>query len=220
MQIFNGPDKVLACPSCGKPKRFRTYSFVDEIGEEKNGWSDGKETDPTMPDVPHVTRCGHCGTFFWIVDATVLGELGGPGSYAIHLASQSSQEWEAAPYAELLDASDLAEAVATASSPEQAKHSRIQLWHLLNDPSRENSFTDVQKPASFFANLEALVQILDEAVPYEQILKAEALRELGRHKEALDLLRRTGEMLRWKAEQIYIHAKAGSTAVFRFMKPE
>jgi hypothetical protein len=197
--------------------RFRTYSFVDEIGEEKRNWSDGKEVHPTMPDVPHVTRCGHCCSFFWIIDATVLGELGDTGSNAKQLAGLAPQEWEAAPYVNLLDAGDLAEAVATASSPQQAKYSRIQLWHLLNDPLRDNVAADVQKPDSFFANLEALIQILDEAVPYEQILKAEALRELGRHKEAVDLLRRTGAILRWKAEQIYNHASAGSTAVFRFM---
>jgi hypothetical protein len=80
---------------------------------------------------------------------------------------------------------------------------RIRLWHSLNDRRRDAANEsaralqgDVQE--LFVRNLEALVPLLDENEPSERLMKAEALREMGRFDEALRLLVQIeGDLAQW-----------------------
>jgi hypothetical protein len=84
---------------------------------------------------------------------------------------------------------------------------RIRLWQALNDPRRAT--TQTRSPAAeealqelFLANLEELVPLLDQNEPRERLMKAEALREMGRFEQALRLLLDIGAELESQARQI------------------
>jgi hypothetical protein len=68
-----GPDKILECPHCSAPSILPTLLSGNTIGA--TFWSDGKMVAPMLPDTPEITKCYQCGSFFWIEDAQVVGEI-------------------------------------------------------------------------------------------------------------------------------------------------
>ena len=68
----------------------------------------------------------------------------------------------------------------------------------------------------FIANLEALLELLDETIPDDRLLKAEALCELGRFEDCVRLLESGfDEPLRCYADRIRQRALARDRTVFR-----
>jgi hypothetical protein len=203
--LLPGPDIVLACPHCEKPVRRVTFASGNNLGAVY--WSDGKMVAPMWPDLVNVTRCPVCNEIFWVEEAKKLGQIdeywkrSDPPDAAIR--------WEEAPRITHVDAGGLVSAIA-ATPPDRADRMqwlRIRLWHALNDPRRGT--TQNRSPALeealqelFLPNLEELVPLLDDNEPRERLMKAEALREMGRFEEALRLLLGIEAELESQARQI------------------
>jgi hypothetical protein len=206
-----GPDQILACPSCGSPLRRQTLASGNTFGA--TFWSDGKQEAPMLPDFPAVSRCGHCHSIFWVEDAASLGE---DDSFREEQPKTQPEAWANALDIDFLDADGYVEAIDMTSDPVRIQFLRIMLWHALNDRSRnEVAVKHVEPSDRFVRNLEALIQLLDETNPHERIMKAEALREIGRHADAIQLLTDAGDDLKWVTTQISALAEKGSTAVFK-----
>lgn len=208
--MIPGPDQILACPSCGKPLRRETLTSGNTFGAIL--WSDGKREAPMLPDFPAVSRCGHCHSIFWVEDAASFGE---DDRFGEEQPEKQPETWARALDIDFLDADGYVEAIDMTSEPKRIHFLRIMLWHTLNDPYRNDKAVSQGSQSDLFVrNLEALIQLLDETNPGERIMKAEALREIGRHEDAIQLLMDVDHELEWATKQICAQAQAGSTAVF------
>jgi hypothetical protein len=196
MQIYDGSTIIIACPSCGKLLRRKTYSFVDEIGS--NIWSDGKDEDSPYQGAMDVTRCGHCHSIFWISDAATLGEVNRQEAVDKMPTDLENKEWVEAPEVMSLGTAGLAETISLTKNSKREKVIRIDLWRIQNDLFRKLGLdkNEIKRAGSFLQNLEALISLSDEAIPYEFVLKAEVLRELGHFEASLTLLAKSGEVVK------------------------
>jgi hypothetical protein len=77
----------------------------------------------------------------------------------------------------------------------------------------------VQKPIGFNGNLERLIGLLEDDRGQDQVMKAEALRELGKHAEAMAALQDIDAELAWVADQIRSMVQAGVSAVGVLLRP-
>ncbi len=71
--MIPGPDKVIECPKCKGLARVFTLISGNTFGARR--WTDGKMIAPMLPSPPAITKCQHCGHYYWISDAKVIGEL-------------------------------------------------------------------------------------------------------------------------------------------------
>lgn len=101
------------------------------------------------------------------------------------------------------------------------RHLRIQIWREDKQTSQNPKFKEqVQRPADFYGNLERLIGVLDDDHGHHQIMKAEALRELGRYAEAIAALQYVDVELGWVAGQIRSMAQDGVSAVRILHRPD
>jgi hypothetical protein len=152
---------------------------------------------PMLPQPPPFVRCGECRGFYWLDEATPIGELPGPFDAA---GDEDMPEWASAPQVEEPTESGYHEALDSGSTdPSREAKLRILAWQRGNDVFREGATTDEAGERTTDAperaevrrlNLDALVGLFDHASPSELVMKAAALRELGRFDEALAVLGR------------------------------
>jgi hypothetical protein len=146
-----------------------------------------------MPVPPPITKCRKCGHFYWLSDAQVIGEI--PWEH-------STIKWivrllGAGMRVRALSEAEYLEAIAknAGGAGERDTTLRIYAWWAGNDPSRlprrspgDQAATAPQRSPEAIANLERLLELLDMTEPVGRIMKAEALRELGRFDDAIRLL--------------------------------
>lgn len=179
-----GPDQVLQCPNSSQVIRQKVLNSGNSVGAIN--WSDGYTYLPMLPQVPAITRCGQ-GPYFWIAEAKVLGE--------ITQEAKIPEAWKKAPEVRILSTSEYLEALSQkiAKNPQQERYLRIKTWWSSNDAVRnsksKNPFNPFQNASPERENLETLLQMLDTSDPDQLLMKAEALRELGRFAEALEVLK-------------------------------
>lgn len=189
--MLPGPDKVIECPKC--KGLARVFTLVSGNTMDARRWTDGKVIAPMLPRPPAITRCRDCGYYYWLSDAKEVGELPlwGPE------AENSPSTWKKAKPVRKLSESEYLEAIriGAASTREQQLHLRICAWWASNDPLRSQEKhavprTQTAPPRSVEAimNLEHLLGLLDIGDPDQRLMKAEVLRELGRHDDAIRLL--------------------------------
>jgi hypothetical protein len=216
--MLPGPDQIIACPKCSRPLRRHTLSSGNTFGAVL--WSDGKQVAPMLPEMPVVSKCGHCSGIFWVEDAETLGEHGGYAPFRDKAPEPAPADWEGCPEVEHLDTPGLVEAIDIVESVERLRYLRVRLWHTLNNPCRkEKSPGKIDMPELFARNLEALAGMLDEADDQERLMKAECLRELGRHADAIWLLADVADNMKWVAAQIESLARVGNSKVSRLTYP-
>lgn len=175
-------DAIVSCPTCGRLARVPP-PFPTE-GREIRQWSDAKTAAPAASRSPLITRCPSCHEFYWIADAETVGrvpaERGG-----------SPEEWaEAAPVREL-DEREYYEAIeeGLCGDAEREHALRLLAWWRSNDRWRDREPAGAKlRPADYDENLLRLAGILETGGDNDRLLRAEVLRELGRHEEALDAL--------------------------------
>jgi hypothetical protein len=235
-----GPTLVLASPCCGHLHRLQTFKSGNTAGAIL--WSDGKLDARLLPELPKITRCGGCSSLFWVGDAAEVGRIDDPFYRSIRGEEKQdvAPEWERAPLIKTPDTDMLAEAITDPcfAAHHRRRHVRIELWHSLNEPRRklpgnpqweqfwkpywEHCGTEFQQRygALFAPNLEALLELFEEADPDDRLQKAEALRELGRFEACIRLLDSDfDEPLGFYAHQMRQHALTGDETVFRLDWP-
>jgi hypothetical protein len=133
-----------------------------------------------LPQQPLLVRCPHCSALVWVDEQELVG-------------SQSPWEREDGAFREAKHyltptASDYEPMVsAWAHDRGKCRYLRMHAWWAANDARRRSAL-----PAPFsdeeVRNLEGLIELLDESLNEDRLMKAEALRELSRFEEALRLL--------------------------------
>lgn len=229
--MLPGLTRILTCPHCAAPHRRETYRSVNSIGARY--WSDGYLQARLWPRPPKIARCGSCGRLFWLEEAQQIGELEDLDSRAmLEIGGEElpppaprPPEWENAPeISNYPSAKEFVEAlqVFADAGPERLRHLRMALWHEHNDVKRDPRWSWPRECEEHFApNLEALIQMFDESAPCDRLLKAEALRELGRFEPAVEMLAAPfEERLQVAADQIRQRALIGDAEVFRLEEPD
>ena len=189
--MLRGPDEVIECPECKQPARVFTLLSGNTL--DARLWTDGKRELPMLPRPPAVTRCRKCGHFYWTLRARVIGTI----PLWEPEAEDVPDEWKKAkPVRELREA-EYFEAIAAglASGREEEFWLRLLAWWAGNDPLRSRKRSRhgrrhraPRRSAAAIANMERLLDLLDESRPDQRLMKAELFRELGRFDEALQLL--------------------------------
>lgn len=188
--MLPGPDIIIQCPNSDQVVKKSTLRSGNTIGARV--WSDGYAVYPMLPRSPKITRCGDHGPFFWVSDAKELGEI------AYWSNKNVPDEWKQAKYIRFLTEAEYLEAIEMGMGKTQDKNFYLRLlaWWAANDPLRQNEAQQnkTAKKSPFLLgskarkNLEQLVKLLSLTDPNQRIMKAEALRQLGRFEEALKIL--------------------------------
>jgi len=182
--MIPGPDIILACPHCEALAKLPTFDYVDPTGALS--WTDGYQELPGIPRQPNVVRCHACSKVYWLAVAPQLGFLN-PGE----VGEGDRAAWNNLPAVTPTDEAGYFQALreGLAAFPEQELELRVFAWWRGNDRFRDCK-DDVRYPTNpeAIANAERLIE-LTESGDHELVLfRAEALRQLGRFKEAGEAL--------------------------------
>ncbi len=213
-----GPDHFFSCPHCKTVLRRWTIGSGNTFGSTL--WSDGYLYAPMMPRAVQATRCPSCAKALFVEDADDLGEHWTYGSYRDDGDEPLPEGFKDAPAVEDAKPDALAELILQTDDRDRLRYLCMQTWHIYNQAYRNSKAKkQVHRPAGFDGNLERLIGLLDDDRGQDQIMKAEALRELGRHAEALAALQDVDAELGWVADQIRSMAQAGISAVGVLLRP-
>jgi len=103
---------------------------------------------------------------------------------------------------------------------DRLRYLRMQTWHIYNHSYRNSeSKAQVQLLSEYYENLEQILGLLDDDRGQDQVMKAEALRELGKPTEAIAALQDINAKFVWVADQIRALAKAGDSNVGVLNRP-
>ena len=213
-----GPDHFFSCPHCKTVLRRWTIGSGNTFGSTL--WSDGYLNAPMMPRAVQATRCPSCAKAFFVDDAEDLGEHWTYGSYRDDDDEPLPEGYKDAPAVEDAEPDALSELILQTDDRDRLRYLCMQTWHIYNQAYRNpKAKGQAKRPADFDGNLERLIGLLDDDRGQDQIMKAEALRELGRHAEALAALQDVDVELGWVADQIRSMAQAGVSAVGVLLRP-
>lgn len=173
-----GPDVIRECPSCKTQLVQQTTLSGSTLGARL--WSDGKLDAPMMPDRPALVKCPACQSLLWIDELYPLGQ---------QYPNDTEKEWPSALMPERPAETDLLSVTTNAALGRKKEiYARSRAWWFTNDAARTNESASVAFTPAQEKNLKALADLLDEKDQEERLLKAEALRELGRFGDCLKLL--------------------------------
>jgi hypothetical protein len=173
-----GSTIIKKCKDCFRPIAQNTIASGNTFGAVF--WTDGKSEAPMLPDQPWLIKCPHCHALLWIDELEELGQVEDWGDEDNKF--KDTNEFDN-PIIEDYFALLLQGVVA----PEKERYVRLRAWWSGND-ERRNKISYIPMTSLEKANLTAFVQILDESDATDLVMKAEAMRELGRFDEALSLL--------------------------------
>lgn len=186
---------------------------------ESTLWSDGYLDAPMMPPAVETARCPSCAKAFFVEDAENLGYHWTYGSFEDD--SEKPLGYEDAPTVWHADPDALSELIEQTDDHYRLRYLCMQIWHIYNHPHRIiKTEGHVQKPVGFDGNLERLIGLLEDDRGQDQVMKAEALREFGKHAEAIAALQDIDAELLWKSDQIRYMAQAGESSVGVLLRPD
>lgn len=207
-----GPDEFFSCPHCNCILRRRTIASGNTFRQTL--WTDTYLDRPMLPPPVETTQCPSCATPFVVEDARNLGEHWTNPRMRDDDDEPLPEGYGTAPYVKHANARALRKLIALTQDSKRLFELRIRLWHLHNHAARAaDGQSPVKKPAHFDDNLEQLLRLLKDDRGEDQFLKAEALRELGRHAEAIAMLQDIDPELAWAADPIRALAQANNPRV-------
>lgn len=213
-----GPDHFFSCTHCKTVLRRRTIGSGNTFGSTL--WSDGYLYAPMMPRAVQATRCPSCAKPLFVEDAEDLGEHWTYGSYRDDSEEPLPEGYQDAPVVEDAEPNALSELIRQTEDRGRLRYLCMQTWHIYNQAYRNpKAKGQVKLPAGFDSNLEQLIGLLDDDRGQDQLMKAEALRELGKLAESLTALENIDGELGWVTDQIRAMAQAGVTAVGVLLRP-
>ena len=175
--MIPGPTIIISCPHCGQYAKKKTLISGNTFGAEL--WSDGKRIAPMLPDYPSLVLCRKCEQFYWVKDAKKVDE--------VNAYEESEKKWKNVEYTDFPTFRQYFKALETIS---QERFLRINMWWTYNNYFREDQENEVTPEMERMnnENLILLLPLLDESDENDLIMKAEALRCLGRFEESIQLL--------------------------------
>ena len=174
--MIPGPTIFRACSDCAKAIRQNTVASGNTFGATH--WTDGKCEAPMFPDSPWLIKCPECQALLWIDELEELGQASILDAEYFAFDGVRCEIPSQAEYLSFLETGT--------HTPTKEQYLRLRAWWAGNDARREGACIGLS--AAERANLLALAAMLDGAEPYDLLMKAEIMRELGRFDEALELL--------------------------------
>ena len=148
-----------------------------------------------LPDRPLLVMCPHCHVPLWIDEVEKLGVVGPWGD--------GEGQFKDARCYETPSADDYFALLALGvGEPRKEQYVRVRAWWAGNDERRATAGRECPITSREAANVTALALTLDESDARELLMKAEAMRELGRFDDALSLLAKSSDEGTAKAVEI------------------
>lgn len=217
--MLPGPTLIYQCPSC--QGLFSRSTIASGNTFRARYRSDGRMDPPMLPMTPPLVSCPHCETTLCFMYLKHVGEYEyeiGPGLF--DPTGQQNEElrkrreeneqahekfWNVPKYKKASSTQCLSYLANATFDAEEEKYLRLYTMQVINDERsyREPELLTPEEIDSFAK----LAQLLGTTSEQELILRAEALRELGRFDEVKELLNRdldngvTAEQILRKAEQ-------------------
>lgn len=179
-----GPTIIRKCSACFKPIQQRTLGSGNTFGATH--WTDGKLQAYMLPDRPLLVMCPHCHVPLWIDELEKLGVVGPWGD-------EEGQFKDARRY-ETPSLDDYFALLAIGvGEPKKERCVRVRAWWAGNDKRRAPGASEMPITSREAANILALALTLDESDARDLLMKAEAMRELGRFDDTLSLLAKSAD---------------------------
>lgn len=178
-----GPTIIRKCSACLKSIEQQTIGSGNTFGAVF--WTDGKREAPMLPDQPWLVMCPHCHEPLWLDELEELGEIKSWGG-------KRGKFKDACAYKKLSLDDYFMPIENGVGDPQKERYARLRCWWEGNDQRRTNT-AEIPMSSKEAANLTALAHILDESKANDLVMKAEAMRELGRFDDAISLLEKSVE---------------------------
>ena len=219
-----GRDKYVKCPSCQEHAKHATLDSGNTFGAIL--WTDGFQYAPMMPRPPPIVKCSRCNAVLWRKDFQALSHQDTVSDFL-----NKGKIYTKAPFVQEPCEHELYAAIANGGLGRDATKillARKLAWWKHNDKIRwgkrpdndddddaKETTGDNQDDTAWRENVQALVALLDDDKDDNAcILKAEALRELGRFEESLQVLSTVkSDKYAWITRQIQQLCEACDTMV-------
>lgn len=194
--MLPGPILYKKCSECSVIFKERAFGSGNTFGATY--WTDGQMNAPMMVDDMSLAICPNCKTPVWLEELETVGSTTPWLSYFSDAEHQAEAEKENSEIAKL-GATDAKFCLGLFSDdyycllkkgikdPKKELYIRLQLWWEENDLRRESRRIFEMREEEIW-NLQALIVLLDESDEQQLMMKAEALREIGKFKDALLIL--------------------------------
>lgn len=169
---------IRKCSACFKLIKQHTIGSGNTFGA--TFWTDGKREAPMLPDQPWLVMCPHCHVPLWIDELEELGKTEPWGDEQSKFKDAREYEKPSLDDYFALFANGVVD-------PEKEQYARLRAWWVGNDERRTNAGKIPMSPREV-ANVTAFAHTLNESDANDLVMKAEAMRELGRFDDALSLL--------------------------------
>ena len=190
--MLPGPDIIIGCLKCGALGKVRSWLSGNTFGA--SWWTDGKLVAIMMPETPGITRCHACAGFYWVIDARQVGEIDYE-NLEPEQRRQIPEGWREAKKIKELSEEEFFQALAEGLGKPQKRelYLRVRTWWAGNDKFRTEDQPRPGEPVPLrspeaAANLERLFKLLRNRNASERLMKGEVARQLGRFKEAWDII--------------------------------
>lgn len=197
--MLPGPILYKKCSECSVIFKERAFGSGNTFGATY--WTDGRMNAPMMVDDMSLAICPNCKTPVWLEELETVGSTTPWLSYFSDAEHQAEAEKENSEIAKLgaTDAEFCIEPFSDDYShllnqgiedPVKELYVRLQLWWESND-SRRGKGRPFAMHDEEIANVQALILLLDESDEHQLMMKAEALREIGKFEDALLILEKS-----------------------------
>jgi len=183
-----GPTQVIRCPLCSGLAKYPTVASGNTFGAVY--YTDGKRVAPMLPATPSGVRCAACRGVCWRTAAAEVGQL----NEQPEEPEVVNADWLKAGHLHEPDEAEHLTALdrLIASSPGEERGIRLVAWWRGNDRHRETSPTPAPDSPKVVRrrhdNMHQLIALLDTAEPSDELMRAEALRQLGEFDQAVAIL--------------------------------
>lgn len=197
--MIPGPIVIRRCSACTGRILQSTTASGNTFGARF--WTDGKMHAPMLPDRPLLVKCPYCGALLWIDEQEQVGEIDlwknwplpmirlGPNGQVEEVELGNCDDGifkDTRSYIAPTPQDYLALLQKGISDNQKERYIRLRVWWAGNDARRQGEDTPLSDDE--IANLRAFAAMLDESDENDLIMKAEAMRELGKYEDATVLL--------------------------------
>ena len=173
-----GPTIIRKCSACLKSIKQHTIGSGNTFGA--TFWTDGKRDASMLPDQPWLVMCPHCHVPLWIDELEKLGQTEPWGDEQGKFKDASEYEKPSLDDYFALIANGVGD-------PQKERYVCLRAWWAGNDQRRTNASEIPMSPLEA-ESVTAFAHTLNESDSNDLVMKAEAMRELGRFDDALSLL--------------------------------
>lgn len=203
--MLPGPTIIRKCSACSNLVGQPTFCSGNLGGAVE--WTDGKLDAPMLPTESWLVKCPHCHAMLWFDEQEECGQQGAcfeeieESEYLARMGAReegtgldpdghhhAQDKFSGSRMVDLPSRDDIFNFLEQNSfEPVKERYLHVGAWWAANDDRRHGAREQAMSDREV-ANLERLLVILDPSDEGSLIMKAEALRELGRFEAAIGLL--------------------------------